>query len=209
MTFPKELKEAISLLPSKEKDKLIFRLLRRDLPLANRLLFELVSEVTVEEQRAAVKENLKIKIERSSNNYYSPSYLNIDVRSMSAEISEHLFTTKDKFGEISLNLYLINSILEKNKKNILSATPGRADKFCIPAVARVFKILLLINKLHEDYFLEFRDDLEKLGQLIIDNPYLAKTAIHHGLDVNWLLSGEIPSNIEQIYKAIRAEGLLK
>lgn len=209
MTFPKELKEAISLLPSKEKDKLIFRLLRRDLPLANRLLFELVSDVTVEEQRAKVKKSLEIQIERATNNYYSPSYLNIDVRSMSAEISEHLFTTKDKFGEVSLNLYLIISILEKNKNNILSSTPGRADKFCIPAIARVFKILLLINKLHEDYFLEFRDDLEKLGQLIIDNPYLIKTAIYHGLDVNWLLSGKIPSNIEQIYKAIRAEGFLK
>lgn len=48
MTFPKEFKEALSHLPSKEKDKLVLRLLRKDLLLANRLLFELVNTNTVE-----------------------------------------------------------------------------------------------------------------------------------------------------------------
>lgn len=47
MKFPEELKEGISQLPSKEKEKLIFRLLKHDLDLANRLLFELVSTDTV------------------------------------------------------------------------------------------------------------------------------------------------------------------
>ena len=49
--FHKEFKEALSRLPSKEKDKLILRLLKKDLVLANRLLFELLSTNTVEEER--------------------------------------------------------------------------------------------------------------------------------------------------------------
>jgi len=57
MTLPKELKEAISKLTSKDKDKLIFRLLKKDLVLANQLLFELVSDENVEEKRAQVKKN--------------------------------------------------------------------------------------------------------------------------------------------------------
>ena len=40
MTFDKDFKEAISHLPSSEKDKLILRLLKKDLVLANRLYFE-------------------------------------------------------------------------------------------------------------------------------------------------------------------------
>ena len=57
MSFPKEFKEALSHLPSKEKDKLILQLLKKDLVLANRLLFELVNTNTVEEQREKVEKN--------------------------------------------------------------------------------------------------------------------------------------------------------
>ena len=49
--FSKEFKKAIQELPNTEKDKLIFRLLKRDLDLANRLHFELVDTETVEEKR--------------------------------------------------------------------------------------------------------------------------------------------------------------
>ena len=55
MILPKELKEAITHLSSTEKDKLIFRLLKKDLALANRLLFELVSSETVEEKRKKIQ----------------------------------------------------------------------------------------------------------------------------------------------------------
>ena len=55
MTFPKEFKEALSHLPSKEKDKLILRLLKKDITLANRLMFELVNTNTVDEQRNKIK----------------------------------------------------------------------------------------------------------------------------------------------------------
>lgn len=41
--YSKEFKEAISRLPSTEKDKLIFRLLKHDMALENRLYFELVN----------------------------------------------------------------------------------------------------------------------------------------------------------------------
>lgn len=52
MKFDKKFKEAISHLESQEKDKLIFRLLKHDLNLANRLYFELLSTKTVDEKRA-------------------------------------------------------------------------------------------------------------------------------------------------------------
>lgn len=209
MKLPEELKQAISALPSKEKDKLIFRLLKKDLDLANRLLFELVSEKTVEEQRDEAKTLLEKMILKSTDNFYSCGYLNWDVREMSGMITEHVKITKDKYGEISLNLFMITEVLEKHRDHILTATPGKAAKLCIAVVARAFKIMLLMRKMHEDYHSDFREDLEKLGNLIGDNPNLMKTAIHHGLDVNWLIFGEVPDDIEQHYKELRANGFLR
>jgi len=208
MIFPKEFKEAISNLPSEEKDKLIFRLLKNDLALANQLHFKLVSNQTVEELREKVQNQLNILIERATNNYYSPGYLNMDIRDMSGRINEHVNITKDKYGEISLNLYMINRILEKNNKNILAASRSKSEKLCTAIIARAFKMLLLIKKMHEDYFMEFENNLRKLGMLIGSNDYLMKAAIYNGLDVNWLISGNIPNDIDLIHKKLRQNGRL-
>lgn len=209
MTFPKEFKEAISELPSIEKDRLIMRLLKKDIALANRLLFELVSDSTVEEEREKTKERLNQLIERVSKNFYTPDYLNVEIRSMSGVINEHVFTTKDKSGEISLNLYIIKEFLNQNKQKLSSFSYQKSRKFYVGIISRIFKVLILIKKLHEDYFLEFKDDLEQIGNLILENPNLQKTAIDNGFDVHWLIDGNIPDEIEQIVKHIRANGLLK
>lgn len=209
MMFPKEFKDAISNLPSEEKDKLIFRLLKTDLALANQLHFKLVSDHTVEELREKVKTQLDLLIDRATKNYYSPGYLNMDIRDMSGRINEHVNITKDKYGEISLNLYMIIRMLEENRKSILTASWGKAEKLCTAVVSRAFKILLLIKKMHEDYFTEFEDDLKKLGKLINSNDHLMKAAIYNGLNVTWLITGNIPGNIEQIHKELKAKGYLK
>jgi hypothetical protein len=209
MILPKELKDAISKLPGLEKDKLIFRLLKKDLVLANRLLFELVAEKPVEEERETVQKKLEYLTSRTSQYYYSPGYLLMDVRAMSGLINEHVSITKDKYGEASLNLFMLNKVLEINNANILSTNYEKAQKFCISVIARIFKILIVINKLHEDYFIDFKADVERLGSLISQNIYLFNTAIMHGLDVNWLLSRSLPNDIADIHKRIRQQGFLR
>lgn len=209
MQFPKEFKEAISELAPIEKDRLILRLLKKDLALANRLLFELVSDSTVEEEREKTKERLNLSVTRASKNFYTPDYLNVEIRSMSGEINEHVFTTKDKLGEISLNLYIIKEILSRNKQKLSSFNYQKSRKFYVGIIARIFKVLVLIKKIHEDYFLEFKDDLEAIGNLILENQNLQKTAIDNRLDIHWLIDGTIPEEIEPIVKQIRANGLLK
>jgi hypothetical protein len=128
---------------------------------------------------------------------------------MSGIINEHVSITKDKFGEIYLNLLMITEILEQNNDNILSSSIGKTEKFCVAVIARSFRIMLLIKKIDEDYRVEFEDKLILLGRLISQNKYLMKYAIYNGLDVNWLLSAQIPDNIEQIHKNIRERGYLK
>lgn len=209
MTLPKELKEAISGLTSKDKDKLIFRLLKKDLVLANQLLFELVSDENVEEKRNQAKELIIERIELATIHFYSPGILGMYVRDMSGIINEHVSITKDKFGEAYLNLWMITEVLERNNENILSVSIGKAEKFCVAVIARAFKILLLISKLHQDYRIEFEDNLMKLGRLIGGNQYLMKFAIYNGFDVNWLITSETPENLEEIHKDLRKRGYLK
>lgn len=209
MKLPDELKEAISNLTAKEKDKLLFRLIRKDDMLANQLLFELVSTDSVEDKRGETKQNLAKQIDKICARFQSTANLHLDIREMSAFITEQCKISKDKYGEAYLNLWMCNEILERNKENILSERYVKALKLCIALIARCFKIMLLIKKLHEDYLVEFEDDLKKLGELISNNPYLIKTAMHHGLDVNWLLQAEIPEDIEQKQKELRAQGFLR
>lgn len=208
MIFTKEFKEVISHLPSKEKDKLIIRLLKKNVNLANRLYFELLDTKTVDDRRLDLEERIKNRIEVFSKHYSTPGYLMMDMRDISGEITEHVKITKDKFGEVSLNLLMLKDTLVIHNKRIMESTHGKARKFCTYVIARTFKILILISKLHEDLLLDFSNDLEKLNALISENDYLMKTAIQNGFDVNWLLESNIPENIEEIHKDIRNQGYL-
>lgn len=208
--FTKEFKEALSHLPDTEKDKLILRLLKKDLNLANRLLFELVDTKSVDESRKVAEQHIINNVKRITKEFYSIAYFNVEVRWLSGDITKHVKITKDKFGEASLNLLLVNEILKQNKEHILTARPPvKLRKFSTQLIARIFKVLLLINKMDPDLFLEFKDDLILLGNLMSDNDKLMEAALKNGLDVNWLLKAEIPSNIIAIHKEIKANGLLR
>lgn len=209
MTFSKEFKEAISHLPDKEKDKLLFRLLKKDPILAKRLEFELISAQSVDEKRLEMEEEIKERVKAFSEGFYSLGYLNMDIRFLSGDITEYVKVTKDKFGEASLNLLLLKEVLKFNNPHISNARWNmRFKKIAVALLARIFKILTLIEKLDQDYFIEFEDPLRETGQLIGQNPNLMKMCIHCGLDVNWLIQGNIPENISEIYKHVRAEGYL-
>lgn len=208
--YTKEFQEAISHLPSAEKDKLILRLLKKDLVLANRLQFELVDNGNIEERRATIEKHIITNAKRMAERFYRISYLNMDVRYLSGDITEHVKITKDKYGNASLNLLLLIEVLRQNKDNILTARPPvKLRKFSTAIIARVFKVLLLINKMDDDLLLDFKDDLVVLGNLIGDNDKIMKTAIKNGLDVNWLIHSEIPENLVKIHRELKNNGLLK
>ena len=209
MIFDAGFKKALQSLPGKEKDKLILRLLKHDLQLANRLYFELLNTDSVEDKREKVEDRIIKQIQLATGRYYSPGYLLMEVREISGEINEHVSITKDKPGEISLNCLMLRKLLELNNKRIASETQGRSYTLCIYIVARAFKILMLIQKQHEDLHLEFREDVEAIGEYIGNNRNLMETAINNGLDVNWLIQFNIPGNIVEIHKELRKRGLLK
>jgi hypothetical protein len=209
MKLTAEFKKAISELPSTEKDKLIFRLIRKDLDLANRIYFELVDTDSVEEKREDIEGELLKYISKQAKRFHSPGYVLMETRFVSGKISDHVKITKDKFGEPYLNLLMLIHTLKENQQYLKLSTYGSCYTLNIYVVARVYKILGQIQGLHEDLHIEFNELLEKLGELFADIPSLMKVSIQNGLDVNWLINAKIPSNIILIQKELRANGFLK
>jgi hypothetical protein len=188
-----ELKEALSALSDKEKDKLIFRILPSHSRLVDRLTFELLEAgQSQEDRREELQETIETWLSKGKKHYYSPGLLLRMIRDLSGQINRHVYATKDKYGEAWLNLYLLVRTLEIYGEEVKKASPARARTFSNYVVKRSLKILRLLSKMHPDLHLDFQENLEKLGELIGQNHQLMQTSIFHGLDVNWLIRGEVP-----------------
>ena len=210
MKFDNDFKQALSQLPSAEKDKLILRLLKHDLVLANKLKFELLSTRSAEECRREMEIRITTEAARMTTHYYSPGELLMEMRYLSGEITSHVKTTSDKVGEPLLNLLMINEVLNGASDKVAGAKPAKSHTFCTYVIARTFKIVVQIKSLDEDWLVDFEDGLRKLGSQIGNNPALMTEAIHNGLDVNWLLKpNKIPDDIAVIHKNLRVQGFLK
>ncbi|BAP33548.1 deoxyuridine 5'-triphosphate nucleotidohydrolase [Chryseobacterium sp. StRB126] len=208
MEYSKEFKAALSAFSSTEKDKLIFRLLRKDKLLSKKLYFELIDPENTDDKRNAMEQNVEEKILLASKYIGNAKYFLTIIRKISAEVTEHIKITTDKFGEASLNLLMVDKILDYN--NDLSRQRfDNVYKLYIYIINKIFKSLILIKKLDEDYWMEFDDLLRTIQQKITENHYLQKLCINNGLDLNWFESDNIPDNIEQIMKDIKSQGFLR
>ena len=208
MEYSKEFKQALSEFSSKEKDKLIFRLLKKDKLLSKKLYFELIEEETTDDKRNKMESYLKERITDLSKHIGNPKYFLVLVRKLSGEITEHVKVTTDKFGDVFLNLFLVNTILEHNDK----LSRQRFDavyKLYIYLINKIIKALIQIQKLDEDYWLEFDEILTDIDFQLHENLYLEKLCINNGLDFNWLKCENIPDHFELIVKDIRSQGFLK
>ena len=208
MEYSKEFKQALSEFSSKEKDKLIFRLLRKDKLLSKKLYFELIEEETTDDKRNKMESYLKERITDLSKHIGNPKYFLVLVRKLSGEITEHVKVTTDKFGDVFLNLFLVNTILEHNDK----LSRQRFDavyKLYIYLINKIIKALIQIQKLDEDYWLEFDEILTDIDFQLHENLYLEKLCINNGLDFNWLKCENIPDHFELIVKNIKSEGFLR
>ena len=208
MEYSKEFKQALSEFSSKEKDKLIFRLLRKDKLLSKKLYFELIEEETTDDKRNTMESYLKERITDLSKHIGNPKYFLVLVRKLSGEITEHVKVTTDKFGDVFLNLFLVNTILEHND-NLSRQRFDAVYKLYIYLINKIIKALIQIQKLDEDYWLEFDEILTDIDFQLHENLYLEKLCINNGLDFNWLKCENIPDHFELIVKDIRSQGFLR
>lgn len=208
MEYSKEFKAALSAFSGTEKDKLIFRLLRKDKLLSKKLYFELIDPETTDDKRNAMEEHVEEQVLLAAKYIGNAKYFLTIIRKISAEITEHVKITTDKFGEVSLNLLLINKVLENNS-DLSRQRFDNVYKLYIYMINKVFKSLLLIKKLDEDYWLEIDEYLRETSDKILENHYLQKLCINNGLNLNWFECDKIPGNIDQIMKEIKSQGFLR
>lgn len=208
MEYSKEFKAALSAFSGSDKDKLIFRLLRKDKLLSKKLYFELIDPETTDDKRNAMEEHVKEQVLLASKYLGNAQYFLSAVRKISAEITEHTKVTTDKFGEVSLNIFLVNKILENNS-DLSRQRFDNVYKLYIYIINKIFKSLTLVKKLDEDYWIEINEYLNDTLDKILENHYLQKLCINNGLDFNWFECDRIPDNIDQIMKDIKSQGFLR
>jgi len=208
MEYSKEFKAAISNFSSLEKDRLIFRLLKKDKLLSKKLYFELIDPENTDQKRAQMEENINEKLILLSKYLLNHKYYLMHIRKISSEITEHVKVTTDKYGEVSLNLFLINEILENNDK-LNTQRFDNVYKLYLYLINKIIKSFILTKKLDEDYWMEIDEYLREIQQKIQDNHYLKKLCINNGLDFNWFIIENIPTNIDQIAKDLKSEGFLR
>lgn len=208
MEYSKEFKQALSEFSSTEKDRLIFRLLKKDQLLSKKLYFELIDPETTDQKRDQMEENIREKTMLAAKYIANPKYYLVIIRRISAEITEHVKVTTDKFGEVYLNLFLVHEILENND----SFAKQRFDnvyKLYIYLINKIVRALLLIKKIDEDYWMEFDEILGKIDDKVHENSYLEKLFINNGIDFNWLQSENLPEHLDLIIKDIKNQGFLR
>lgn len=208
MEYSKEFKAALSQLSSIEKDRLIFRLLKKDKILSKKLYFELIDEETTDQKRDQMEEIVKEKVEYAAKYISNQKYFIVLIRKISAEITEHVKVTTDKFGDVSLNLFLINQILEYNDK-LSRQRFNDIYKLYLYIINKIVKALALTKKLDEDYWMEIDQLLSTVYEKVTNNIYLEKLFINNGVDFNWFNTERIPDHFDLIIKDIKSQGFLK
>jgi hypothetical protein len=181
-----QLKAAIIRMPVKEKDKLLLRLVAKDEKLVRRLVFELLEGGETRDERAAeLREQIIKNLSKTGDPDLSPGYLLLDLRHWNARINEHVQATRDKSGEVSLAFFLLTEAFRRHWAMLNRFPDRRSDTFAPYVVKRTAAVLKKAEKLHEDYFIEFRRDLNELLGFIWAFKPTAQLAQEEGLPKQW------------------------
>lgn len=209
MEYSKEFKEALSNFSPKEKDKLIFRLLKKDPILSQKLYFELIDTQTVDEKRHLLEESLTEKVALYSKNVTNPKYYLMLIRKLSGEISLHVKVTSDKFGEVYLNLLLVNAVLRSYKSRLERQSSDKNHKLYLYLINKIFRALTYAVKLDEDYFMDIDVILQETLEAAQENAQFQKLCLHHFLQFSYFRAEDIPKNMAEVVRELKADGFLK
>lgn len=159
-----ELKKAILKMPQNEKDKLLLRLIAKDELLIAKLNHQLLEdEADTELQKQEILKKIReiFSDEGKKHYFYTPGLLMMGMRDWSGNISHHVKVTKDKFGEIELTVVLVNVVFD-NYANFLQKEQKRADTFAEYVVKKADFVLKKLQKIDEDYYMDFAEEVNKM-----------------------------------------------
>ncbi len=172
-----DFKKVLKSLSDKEKDTLLLRAIKRDDELHEALRFELLEEVTLASVQAEAEDRIHEVLSLSLSGFQLSRFLPKAVGKALKEVARARRITKSKHLEIDLDMYLLR-LLFRN----FSGPLGSSHAMFYKGVARLtFRTAnLVLKNLHEDYWLEYKGELDDFFQRL--NTY----------DNRWQLSFELP-----------------
>lgn len=183
-----QLKAAIVRMPAAEKDKLLLRLVAKDHKLVRRFVFELIEGGTTRDERSAdLKRQIADDLRRGKEYDLTPGLLLMYLRNWNARITEHVQATKDKPGDVSLAVFMLVEAFRVHRKMLESFPDRRSDTLAPYIVKRTKAVYNKALKLHEDYFIEFRRDMQELLENIWSFRPTAQFAKEENLPREWTL----------------------
>lgn len=159
----KDLEKAILEMPQKEKDKILLRLIDKNVILVEQLHYRLLEDEDYDLQVRKDKAIEAIVYFSKLGNVKYPKFILKHLRSANGSITHFKKITANKIGEIELYLILLNSFFE-NHSFITNYPLYHPDVNLIRLYLcnKLSALLKLIDKVHEDYKIEFAPALNKL-----------------------------------------------
>jgi hypothetical protein len=175
--FP-ELKNSIIDLPSKEKDKLLLRLIAKDKTLVEHLHFQLLEDESDLQERVRTvydKIDVQFKIGNDLINQIninrSHRQLLLIQKTMSGIVNFHVQITKDKVSEFELRLYILQESFNRYPYLFNQYTTGEnAEKLYVYQKGRLKVLQTFFSKFHEDLQYEYLDKVKQVDEFIDETP---------------------------------------
>lgn len=199
----KEFKVAIQQLDLTQKDKLILRLLRRDPILTQQLYFEWVDTETKDQKLEKALETLKSAIAFRSFTNTQCKLITRTFREFSKEINLHAKIYKNKWAEVRLNTCLIHDMLTHHRYALQQMDHWEHFNLFLYIIQKCYRLLMQIDGIDSDYYLEIRNEMEHIGHLFKSIPGLHEMCIHTQFDPEWCIEGEWPNPLKPLYDAIK------
>ena len=153
----KEHEEAILAQPSKVKDKLLLRLIRKDDILAEQLHFELLEG---EEDLLFRRQEIKDTMEEILGKYAARLGDALwSLRNLNRRVNRHKKVTKDAYGEVMLYVFMLKTFLGKGYRT-LEILNRPSEKLAVFLVKKALIVLRLTKKLDVEFHLDFQSDLD-------------------------------------------------
>ena len=173
-----ELKNAILDLPSKEKDKLLLRLINKDETLVEHLHFQLLEDendlidrVNIIQEKIDNQFNKAHHLINQININRSHRQLLLCLKSLSGLVNYHVQITKDKTSEFELRKYILQESFNRYPYLFEKNTVGEnAEKLYKYQAGRLKLLRTMFDKFHEDLQYDYVDELQKIDIFLKDTP---------------------------------------
>ncbi|ARS34147.1 hypothetical protein [Pontibacter actiniarum] len=165
-TISPAFRQAVKKLSDKEKEAIILKAARRDAELYDILRYELQEEVTLEEVYNEAADKIHELLINASGRSLSKA-LTKALRKAMKEIARFKRVTKEPKAEIDLHLHTLRLIFSNFTDQLDSYYKG----FYTATARLLLRTIQLIRKhLHEDYYLEYKPELDDFLQEIHSRP---------------------------------------